>query len=622
MSAEIVPEVGPIQTDKRRFTIKRVSKKRGGVFIEASLNGCNFMDYDSSAYRRALEGDEDLLPEDAPIIKEASEDFRKKNRMMMGDWPDPATVKRKAPNPLVAEGESINALLAKRREEPESVELPENPAEDVELDEPDEYAPVPQYRVDMASGRIDMFDPEGPYESCRRAKELQLAAPTAGDLAELITDNITIKAIQPGPGSDAFELMWWDGQLYRPGADKLIASCVQTIMGRKAKKELVNETIAYVERMRHLCTVPPERSNLVCVENGILNLDTGELSAPRPDLVFTSALPVRYDPSAGGHKIGKFLNEVLDPEPGKDEDGTLLDFSALMELLGTCLEPGYRWQKGGIFVGSGSNGKSVLLNLITAFLGPENVSSVSMEELGGGDKYAAADLVGKKANICADISGKDMRDTATLKKALGGDAIHAQRKYGHPFSFVNEAKMFFSCNAIPRSDDLSLGWTRRWLIFQFPRSFSKDEANPHLLAELTEPRELSGLLNLAIEGRRRLRKQGYFTGHDDMEKDRERYLKLSNPSTSFLAKRCYLQPTEILEDGIRSPIPEVEVSELYLAYVDWCKAERLVPESQNKFSRIVPSVFPGVSKVKRRKGDWKTDATFVWTWIGLGLYPD
>jgi len=523
-----------------------------------------------------------------------------------------------AVHPLVAEARAINALLARKREE---MELPEAPAEDMELDESDEFEPVPQYRIDIDSGRIDIFDPEGPYESCKRAKELQLAAPTAGDLAELITANIIIKAIQTGPGSDAFELMWWDGQIYRPGADKLIASCVQTIMGRRTKKELVNETIAYIERMRQLCAVPPERGNLVCVQNGVLNLDTGELGAHRPDLVFTSALPVRYDPSAEAHKISKFLREVLDPEPGTSEDGELLDFCALMEFLGTCLEPGYKWQKGAIFVGSGANGKSVLLNLITAFLGPENVSSVSMEELGGGDKYAAADLVGKKANICADISSKELRDTATLKKALGGDAIHAQRKYGHPFSFVNEAKMFFSCNAIPRSDDLSLGWTRRWLIFQFPRSFSKDDANPHLLDELTDPRELSGLLNLALEGRRRLREQGYFTGHDDMEKDRERYLKLSNPSTSFLAKRCYLQPTEIFEDGIRSPIPETEVTELYLAYVDWCKAERLVPETQQKFGKVVPQVFPGVSKVRKWKGDRRKDATYVWVWVGLGLYP-
>ena len=119
-----------------------------------------------------------------------------------------------------------------------------------------------------------------------------------------------------------------------------------------------------------------------------------------------------------------------------------------------------------------------------------------------------------------------------------------------------------------------------------------------------------------------MREQGYFTGHDDMEKDRERYLKLSNPSTSFLAKRCYLQPTEIFEDGIRSPIPEIEASELYLAYVDWCKAERLVPETQQKFGKVVPQVFPGVSKVRKWKGDRRKDATYVMVWVGLGLYPD
>lgn len=481
------------------------------------------------------------------------------------------------------------------------------------------YPSRPQFIIDE-EGRIDLFDPAGQLDSCKRAKELGLASPSHGDLAELINQHLRLEMVEAAPGAKP-ELMWWDGRLYRSEADKVIASCVQTIMGRKAKRELILETVAYLERMKHLCPRPVERGYKVAVQNGILDLETGELGPFRPDIVLTTSLPVTYDPQAEPYQICKFLDDVLDDEAGKDADGTKLDFCALMEYIGAILEPGQRWQKGAILVGQGANGKTVLLQVLTALLGAENVAAVSMEELGGGSRYAAADLVGKMANICADVSGKALTDTATLKKALGGDAIHAERKYGQPFSFTNQAKMLFSCNSIPESPDLSIGWTRRWMIFNFPRSFTGAEADPNLVSKLTTPNELSGLLNLALEGRKRLISQGYFTGHDDMERDRERYLMASDPATHYLARHTYSQVSEIEEDGIKTPIPYIEVSELYLDFVDWCKENHIAPRSQIIFSGKVQTVYQGsgISKVKKWIGDRKRDGRCVHVWYGLGL---
>lgn len=506
--------------------------------------------------------------------------------------------------------EYLDSMLAVEYERPADEQISE------ELDI--EALPyIPQFILNE-DGEVNLFDPDGPLAAGQKAKELRHASPNAGALAELIVSQIRIEAVELSPGSDSYQLMWYDGRIYRPGADKVIASCVQTIMGQRCKKELVNETIAYIERMKHLLVKPVERSK-ICVLNGILDLDTRELVPFRGDLVFTSILPVVYDGNETPSRLWKFLDEVLDPEAGTDPEGKKLDYYALMEFVGTMLEPGYRSQKGAILLGQGANGKSVLLSVLTAFLGPDNVAGVSMEDLAGRDKYAAADLMGKKANICADISDAAMRDTATLKKALGGDVIRAQRKYGQPFNFTNEAKMIFSCNSIPETDDLSIGWTRRWLIFNFPRQFTGKEADPNLVSKLTTPRELSGLLNEALDGRERWIKQGYFTGHDDVEKDRERYLMASDPSTSFLARECYLQLTEIREDGITSPIPETTAEELYLRYVDWCKEKRLTPASPQKFGRKVQEVYPGVSHPRKWLGDRKKDGRYVYVWYGLGL---
>jgi putative DNA primase/helicase len=55
--------------------------------------------------------------------------------------------------------------------------------------------------------------------------------------------------------------------------------------------------------------------------------------------------------------------------------------------------------------GSGDNGKSVFLKLLKMFLGSENVSHASLQELSD-DRFAAADMYGKLANICADLKLK------------------------------------------------------------------------------------------------------------------------------------------------------------------------------------------------------------------------
>jgi Family of unknown function (DUF5906) len=49
-----------------------------------------------------------------------------------------------------------------------------------------------------------------------------------------------------------------------------------------------------------------------------------------------------------------------------------------------------------------------------------------------------------------------------------GDSIRAQNKFKDPFSFRNYAKLIFSANKIPESDDdSSYAYYRRWLIIEF-----------------------------------------------------------------------------------------------------------------------------------------------------------
>jgi len=78
----------------------------------------------------------------------------------------------------------------------------------------------------------------------------------------------------------------------------------------------------------------------------------------------------------------------------------------------------------------------------------------------------------------------------------GGDRIHAQRKYGHPFSFNPICILVFSANEAPPSFDQTQAWFDRWLIIPMERRIGDEEMDPGLIEKLTVPSELEGLLGL------------------------------------------------------------------------------------------------------------------------------
>jgi hypothetical protein len=61
--------------------------------------------------------------------------------------------------------------------------------------------------------------------------------------------------------------------------------------------------------------------------------------------------------------------------------------------------------------------------------------------------------------------------TGTFKMLVSGDTIRAQKKHGQPFDFRNVAKLIFSANEIPESNDQTYGYFKRWMILLFDKIF-------------------------------------------------------------------------------------------------------------------------------------------------------
>jgi len=335
--------------------------------------------------------------------------------------------------------------------------------------------------------------------------------------------------------------------------------------------------------------------NLICMENGVFDIDKMELLPHDPKYYMTTKIPIIYNKDADCLKIKQFFSEILDPD----------DISIVQELFGYLLYKRYRFHKGFMFIGSGSNGKTTTINLAEAFIGTENCCGESLQNLEN-NRFASAGLFGKLANMNPDLPSAALKQTSVFKSATGEDMMTGENKFGQRFTFTNYAKMIFACNKLPEiADDIDAIW-RRWIPINFTRTFPDDKANTNLINELSTPEELSGLFNWAIEGLKRVLANNKFSFSRGWEEVRDWYVKLSSPSKSYIEKNIVTDPTGAIVK-----------EELYGKFLQYCKDNKLTAQSEKLFSQRLKECHPGIESSRMsiddgfRKNCWKGITYYV-----------
>jgi len=229
-----------------------------------------------------------------------------------------------------------------------------------------------------------------------------------------------------------------------------------------------------------------------------------------------------------------------------------------------------------MLLGEGRNGKSKTLEILRRFLGQDNCTNVELQDLDDDNK--TIDLQHCLANISADLSSKDLKQTGAFKAATGRDILMCDRKYKSPIRFENYAKMIFSANNLPSTDDLSLAFYDRWIVLNFPYEFVTEEKwdmhteeerrennykirNPNIVDDVLSDEELSGLFNECVEAYRRLVRKGHFTQSKTAESTRVRWIRQSDSLQAFTLE----SPFEVAPGRF---VTKPDVKE---AYQDYCK---------------------------------------------------
>lgn len=375
----------------------------------------------------------------------------------------------------------------------------------------------------------------------------------------------------------------FENGVYRPTGETVVGRRVKEIaIATKTTKQWstrrASEVAAWIAvDAPTLWERPP--ITILNVRNGLLDLATGKLNPHNPLHLSPIQLPMNYDPDAKCPRWDAFLKEVF-PEDCSD---------LAYEIVGASMAADASIQQAILLVGEGANGKSAFLSALIAFLGAVHVANISLQQLER-DKFATARLVGKLANVCADLPSADLMGTSVFKAVTGGDPISAERKFKTAFEFRPFCRLIFSANHYPQSRDSSAAFFRRWIVIPFGRTFAPNErrSRKELDTELADPCELSGVLNRAVVALRNVQARGGFTQSASMKTAAAEFVELTDPISAWLDRSTQADP-----DGA------VSKKDLAIAYNAAAHEEGRPPISAKTFYAGVRRLRPTLTETKR-----------------------
>ena len=304
--------------------------------------------------------------------------------------------------------------------------------------------------------------------------------------------------------------------------------------------------------------------SIINFQNGLLNVETMELLPHSPEYRSISQIPHVWEPDrvSNDSVVDDFINGII---PDAE------DREMFLQYAGYCMTANTELQSFLVVTGQGGTGKSVLLRLVEMAVGPENCSSLKLQDLDGKNKFSSVFLFGKLANICADIPSKALQDASDLKLVTGEDGVRAEYKGGKVFKFRPFCKLLFSCNSLPKSlDEKTDAYYRRLLILSI---MYRGPEIQHLQERLTA--NVDDFIQKAVFALHRMivDNQGKILRSTNCRKAVRQLYRDSDTVTAWMDDRSV-----ILTPGVRT-----DKRDAYADYQEYCSATGRTALGQNGF---------------------------------------
>lgn len=364
--------------------------------------------------------------------------------------------------------------------------------------------------------------------------------------------------------------MLWDGKRWTVDNKKEIERIAAKVLRGlyKSENEAEEKWARYCEkrniRMNSIKDlmplVPGEREEfdkhdyLFNVQNGVVNLKTGELLPHDRKLHLTKIANVEFDKDAECPNWLNFLDSIF------MGDKELQEY--MQRLIGYSLTGDISEQIMMFLVGGGSNGKSTFINTIKDLLGDygkqaKSDTFIKKKETGANNDISR--LVGARFVSAIESEEGERLSESFVKQITGGEPVLARFLRQEFFEFIPNFKVFFTTNHKPIIGGLDEGIWRRVKLIPFNLNLPSHLRDKKLPEKLSM--EMSGILNWAIEGCMKWQKDGLkepkvvaaATGNYKEDMD------ILGP---YLGECCYIDK---LDSNLK-----IEAKDLYKDYLDYC----------------------------------------------------
>jgi P4 family phage/plasmid primase-like protien len=215
--------------------------------------------------------------------------------------------------------------------------------------------------------------------------------------------------------------------------------------------------------------------DLIAFNNGVLDMMTENFTFRdgKPEDYISFSTGIDFDPNRNYYdypawpEVEMFIKKVL-------PDNEVRDY--FMKHLATNLMGGNLAQKFHIMTGSGSNGKSMIMNLLSKALGDYSctvpISLVTQKRKSSGSAAPeVARLKGRRFVTMQEPDESIALNTGLMKELTSGEKVFARDLFKSGSEFEIQAKFHLACNDKPKINTTDGGTWRRLVVINFTSKF-------------------------------------------------------------------------------------------------------------------------------------------------------
>lgn len=297
-------------------------------------------------------------------------------------------------------------------------------------------------------------------------------------------------------------------------------------------------------------------ANIINFKNGILHLDTMQLTPHSPDYLTTIQLPCEW---TGQESDTSVFDAFLDKLTNGDTEVQKL----LIEYIGLCLSnlSGAHLKKALFLFGPGDTGKSQLLSLTQRLLGSRNSFAIDLKGIEA--RFGTSYIYGKRLIGSADMGFMSVGEMRTFKLLTGGDYVMAERKGQQAFCFKYHGFMWFATNALPKfACDRNQHTYNRFVIVPCNNVIPKAEQDPNLEDKMFAER--NGIIYKAVMALKVFLANGCKLREPQaVIEARQEYRKMNSPVGAFFE--------ECMVPAGKNSSEFMTVTAIHKAFTQWCR---------------------------------------------------